>query len=258
MSKLQALFDHPFIEAVLTKGVAVQRLLGDRSPAKVIPEYAREPDEHEYFLMSVGTSMAELLSLCRQLDQIPTLLANHRQTPAMDKADITRHSAIVYHLENYIIRTQGVLDRTLKLIDAVFHLTNHPKHCRYEVVSRNVKVSVSDVREPLKKLKNLLEKYGSIRNEIIHHHEMKEDALRRLEMYFIWERLRKTVPKNDLRDMRDFVQDELCEIRQFKRKELVGFNDEMAASLSLIFDNLESYFSREERTLQLRLGKEIA
>ncbi|MGA8029502.1 MAG: Cthe_2314 family HEPN domain-containing protein [Bryobacteraceae bacterium] len=257
MSKLQGLFDHPFVEVVLTKGVAAQRLLGDRSPSKVIPEYAREPDEHEYFLMRVGACMAELLSLCRQLDQIPILLTNHRQTPAMDKADITRHSAIVYHLENYIIRTQGVLDRTLKLVDAVFHLTNDPKHCRYEVVSRNVKVSISDVREPLKKLKNLLEKYSSIRNEIIHHHEVKEDALRRLEMYFIWERLRRTAPEKNLRDMKDFIQDELCEARWFRRKELVGFNDEMAASLSLIFDNLEPYFSREERTLQLRLAKGI-
>jgi hypothetical protein len=199
--------------------------------------------------------MAELLKCCHQLSQIPVLLANHRQTAAMDKAGINRHSMIVYHIENYLIRTQSVLDRTLKLIDAVFHLLNDPRNCRYDVVMRNVKVQVSDIPEPVKKLRKLLERYAGVRNEIIHHHSIKEDALRRLDMFFLLERWEKISPNDKPSNIQEHIKDNIFEILWFKKKELVEFNNEFAASLRLIFDRLAPYYSREEKALRLRLSK---
>jgi Cthe_2314-like HEPN len=148
---------HPFVHDVLEKVAAVDKLLGNRSRATATHDYAREPDEHEFFLIRVAISMAEVLNCWHQLDQIPILLANHCQTATMDKAGINRHSQIVYHVENYLIRTQSLLDRILKLIDAVFHLLNDPRNCRYEVVIKNVKVQVSEIPESIKSFKKLLE-----------------------------------------------------------------------------------------------------
>jgi hypothetical protein len=255
MRDLTELELHSFAQNVLERASAIEKLLGNRARANVVPEYTREPDEHEYFLLGVATAMAELLNCCQQLSQIPVFLASHRQTAAMDKAGINRHSMIVYHIENYLIRTQSVLDRTLKLVDAVFHLTNDPRNCRFDVVMRNVKVQISDIHEPLKKLRKLLERYTGVRNEIIHHHSIKDDALRRLEMYFLLERWEKISPSDKPSDIKEQIKDNIFEILWFKKKELVEFNNEIEASLKLIFDRLAPYYRREESALRLRLSK---
>jgi len=246
---------HPFAQHVLEKGVSVEKLLGNRTPSKVAPDYAREPDEHEFFLIGVAIAMAELLNCCHQLNHVPIILASHHQTTTMDRAGINRHSMIVYHLENYMIRTQSLLDRLLKLVDAVFHLLNDPRNCRYDVVIRNVKVQISNVHEPIKKLKKLLERYAGVRNEIIHHHSIKEDALRRLDMFFLLERWEQLSPNEKPSNIRGLIKDTIFEILWFKKKELVGFNKQIAASLSLIFDRLAPYYRREESALRLRLSK---
>jgi hypothetical protein len=255
MTDLKDLDFHPFAQNVVEKGAAINKLLGDRALVNVVPDYTREPDEHEFFLIGVAISMAEVLNCCHQLNQIPILLANHHQTPTMDKAGINRHSLIVYHLENYLIRTQSLLDRVLKLVDAVFHLLNDARNCRYEVVARNVKVQVSDVLEPIKKLRKLLDRYSGVRNEIVHHHSIKEDALRRLDMFFLIERWEQIAPKEKPSDIGELVKDTIFEILWFKKRELLAFNKEIAASITVIFDKLAPYYKREERTLRLRLAK---
>jgi hypothetical protein len=255
MDDLLDLQMHRFAQKVLLKADEVVKLLGDRTPLKVHAEYSREPDEHEFFLIGVATAMAELLNCCNQLSQIPVLLGNHRQTSAMDKVGINRHSMIVYHVENYLIRTQSILDRTLKLVDAVFHLLNEPRNCRYEVVMKNVKVQVSDIPDPVKKLRRLLEQYTGVRNEIIHHHSIKEDDLRRLDWYFLMQRWEKISPTGKLCNLQERIKDNIFEILWFRKKELIAFNNEIAASLSLIFDRLTPYYSREEGALRLRLSK---
>jgi hypothetical protein len=255
MKKLADLDMHPSARNVLEKGVAVDVLLGNRHPSKVVPEYSREPDEHEFFLIGVGISMAEVLSCCHQLEQIPILLTNHRQTTKMNKAGINRHSLSVYHLENFIIRTQGLLDRVLKLVDAVFHLTNDPRNCRYDVITRNVKVRVSDLLEPVKILKKVLDRYSGMRNDIVHHHSIKEDALRRLDMLFLMDRWEHISPEKRDSDIASLIKETLFEILWFKKRELAGFNGEVATSIATIFDRLAPYYAREERTLKLRLSK---
>jgi len=255
MSDLTELELHSFAQDVLERSSAVEKLLGNRARANVVPEYTREPDEHEFFLIGVAIAMAELLNCCHQLSQIPVLLANHRQTATMDKAGINRHSMMVYHIENYLIRTQSVLDRTVKLVDAAFHLLNAPRNCRYDVVIQNVKVQVSDIPEHIKKLRKLLVRYAGVRNEIIHHHSIKEDALRRLDLLFILERWEKISPNDKPSNIRDLIEDHIFEILWFKKKELIEFNNEIAASLCLIFDKLAPYYRREERALRLRLSK---
>jgi Cthe_2314-like HEPN len=246
---------HPFVRDVLDKGAKVTASLGDRAPSRITPEYAREPDEHEFFLMGVASCLCEVLTCWHQLEQIPILLSNHRQTVAMGKAGINRHSLIVYHVENYVIRTQSLLDRMLKLVNAVFHLTNAPRHCRYDVVTQNVKIQVSDIPESLKSLRKLLDRYSGVRNEIIHHHSIKEDALHRLDMFFLLERWERLDPKEKPSNISPLIKDTIFEILWFKKRDFLAFNKEIAASIALILDKLAPYYAREELALRLRLSK---
>jgi hypothetical protein len=255
MTDLQDLSLHPFAQDALENGVSVQKMLGDRSPSSVVPDYAREPDEHEFFLIRVATSLVEVLNCCHQLSEIPLFLGNHRSTKAMDKAGVNRHSLIVYHIENYLVRTQTLLDRVLKLVDAVFHLLNASRNCRYDVVMKNVKVQVSSVPNPLTQLKNLLNRYTGVRNEIIHQHSIKEDPLRRLALYFLLQRWDRISPREGHANVDELIKESVFEILWFKKKELLAFNKEVALSVSAIFDSLAPYYAREEAALRLRLSK---
>ena len=256
MSELLELEMHPFVQNVLQKGVEADKLLlGGRAPVKVAPDYIREPDEHEFFLIRAGISMAEVLVCCQQLEQIPVLLANHRQTTTLSKARINRHSMIVYHLENYFIRTQGLLDRVLKLVDAVFHLLNDPRACRYEVVTRNTKIQVSEVLEPIRGLKKLLDRHAHVRNEIVHERSIKDDALRRLDLFLLIERWERVAPDDKPSNARTHIKESIFEFLRFKKKELLAFNKEIATSMAVILDKLAPYYEREEHALRLRLSK---
>lgn len=246
----------PFVRKVLDAGIAVIKDLGDCDLEAEKPDYAREPDEHEFFIIRVAASMSRLLTTCQQLDRIPVVLGTHRQTRAMDDSGITREWMLRYHLENYVIRTQGLLDRACKLVDAVFHLTNDSKYCQYDILRRNIKVSVSQVRDPLKKLRDLLQRYAGVRNEVIHEHSIPDDDLWRLEGYYLLHRWESLEPSGMHPNIKDHIQETIREIIWLRKGELVGFNDEMAAALVVLLNQLAPYYTREERALRLRLSKD--
>ena len=246
---------HPFSVDVLTRGQDASKMLGDRSRAKVVPNYTRDPDEHEFFLLRVAGCLVEVLNCCHQLNHIPVYLRNHRQTSAMTKTEINRHSLIVYHIENYLIRTQSILDRVLKLVDAVFHLLNDPRNCRFDVVVKNVKVEVSDVPESIKSLRKLLSRYSAARNEVVHEHSIKEDDLRVLDLYFLLERWEQISPRMKRDSAAELITDMTKEIIWKKKREFSKFNKELAVSIAQIFEKLAQIYSREERALRLRLSK---
>jgi hypothetical protein len=173
----------------------------------------------------------------------------------MERAGINRHSQIVYHVENYVIRTQSLLDRVLKLVDAVFHLLNDPRNCRYDVVIKNVKVQVSDLPESIKDLRTLLSRYSAVRSEVVHQHSIKEDRLRALDLFFLTERWERVYPNPKHPSVGGLVKEVTQEVLREKKNEFIEFNTEIAVAISRIFDKLMPYYSREEHALRLRLSK---
>jgi hypothetical protein len=254
MNELLNLGMHPFASEAMKKGVDAQRPLC-KSLASVEPDYIRVPDEHEFFLIGVAHHLAEVLNCCQQLAHIPIFLTNYAETRKMVRAGITRHSAIVYHIENYIIRTQSLLDRILKLVDAVFHLTNDPRNCRFDVIIHNVKVQVSDLPDSIKAFRKLLGRYSHIRNEVTHEHSLKDDELRGLDLLYLVERWERISPKKSASNVRDEINERILEILLKKKKEFLAFNKEIASSVTEIFDKLTPYYAREEQSLRLRLSK---
>jgi hypothetical protein len=254
MNELLNLAMHPFASRAMKKGVDAQRPLC-RSLASVEPDYIRDPDEHEFYLIGVGHQMAEVLSCCQQLAHIPIFLTNYSETRKMVRAGVTRHSAIVYHIENYVIRTQSLLDRMLKLVDAVFHLTNDPRNCRFDVILQNVKVQVSDLPDSIKAFRKLLGRYSRVRNEVAHEHSLKDEALRRLDLLYLVERWESISPKERDSNVRDLISENILEILMTRRREFLAFNKEIGSSIAGIFDKLAPYYSREEKSLRLRSSK---
>jgi hypothetical protein len=255
MAELAALREHSFVDEVFRKAIIVQKSLGDKSLIKVEPNYQRDPDEHEFFLIRVGSCVAELITCCDQLSHIPLYLGNHRQTPSMMRAGINRHAQIVYHIESYIIRTQGLYDRVLKLVDATFHLLNAPRACRADVVLQNLKVKRTKVPAATKRLEKLLSRYSKVRNEVVHHHSVKDDELRRLEMYGLYEQRQRAGILSGHRNISAVKRELTQNILRDKKREFAEFNQELADAIIEVIDSLAPCYKKEDQALRRRLGK---
>jgi Cthe_2314-like HEPN len=254
----QRIRDHAFVHDALLLSFRVSRSLGDSTPTKVVAKYSRDPDEHEFFILTVGTAIAELITHCDHLDYIPLLLSTYRATPAIKVAGFNRHNHIVFHVESYLVRTQSLYDRVLKLVDASFHLLNAPRNCTDRVVLKNVKVERTGVPTVIKRLAKLLEPYARTRNEVIHQHGVKDDQLRLLEMYCLLDDANILKSENEKRDYSEIKRELISIYVREKKQEFLEFNAQLANAIIAVLDSLKKHFEHEESNLRLKLGKEVA
>jgi hypothetical protein len=56
----ESLKTHTLVKQGLLEAVKVQKSLNDRHPVRIDPHYERDPDEHEFYLLTVGHALAEL------------------------------------------------------------------------------------------------------------------------------------------------------------------------------------------------------
>jgi hypothetical protein len=234
----------------MKRGVAVLREL-DVNPMSVGMVLRRELDEHEFFLLRVSNAAADFLSMCEGLDRIPIYLKSVLRVKKLHKGEIGYEHLIAYHAENYIIRTQCLLDRALRLVDAVFHLTHEDRHIRFDTVSQNLRVSRTRTPKDLRRVKKVLEKYSRTRNEIIHQHSLKEDPLRRLEFLSIAERWEELEGVANLGIVRRLA----IKLAKEKMEEFTKFNLELERVICPLVDGLEPHFKETELMLRKKLDK---
>jgi hypothetical protein len=251
---LRSLRENAFALDALRKGAIAQMGLGGTTVKQLRGEYDRDPDEHELYLMTVGLALAELLTCCDQLDNAPHLMTNYRETQAMRGRGINRHSHVVFHIEGYLIRTQSILDRCLRLIDAVFHLTNDPKSCREQVVLRNSKVRRTNVPHLLKSIQKVLARYASTRNVLVHQGSLWDEELRRIEMFYIVEEAERAEGKTqwEYAGARRILTQSFL---RAKKKEYLSFNSDLSKVIAPLFDGLYPHYRTIESALLKQLGK---
>lgn len=250
------LYEAQFVNETSRLAIQAQASLGDKAPVQVAPQYSRDPDEHEFYLLGVGKALAEVLTCCEHLQNIPALLTNFRESESTKKVGLNRQRHIVYHIESYIIRVQGLFDRVLKLLDAVFHLLNAPRNCRSHIILKNRKVvHHQKVLASVKQLDKLLNKYAVTRNEVIHEASFQEDRLRRLEMYYIAQTESQLDPTFPQRDYPGLIRELAREIVKEKKVEFMEFNLQLSSAIQELLSNLYPCYIAEEKALRLRLGK---
>ena len=77
----------------------------------------KEPlSDKEYYIWGTGNSLVHFLVICEQLSHIPLYLLSYCPSSKMKKEGFTRHSYVLYCVENYIIRIRILYDRILQLI----------------------------------------------------------------------------------------------------------------------------------------------
>jgi hypothetical protein len=181
-----ALSNHPFPSLAMHYAVRVAKVIEKpHSLFKAKPEYERMPSKAEHYCIAVGYTLAQTLSICRQLENSVLYFSSFSPTQKMKKAGVTKQSYLLYCIENYIIRTHSMYDRLLRLIDRVYELYNPANRISHELVVGNLHVQHSPIPKKLRALRKVVKKYYHDRNSIIHEHEFLEEDVRRLEGYTI-------------------------------------------------------------------------
>jgi Cthe_2314-like HEPN len=250
---------HPFVKRALADSVNVQVALGDTQPVKVKPAYARDPDEHEFYVLRVGHAIAELLTMCDQIAHSVVYLGSYSRKPAFEAAGVTRGRHLLYHIENHIIRTHSLYDRSLQLVDATFHLLNASTECSHKVVTSNLKVARTNIPAVLKQLRAILGKTLDTRHEVIHRQSFKEDALRQLEMYCILEdssTLEETGPLSPPA-IAHRIRELARQLIKAKKKEFTKINANLFEVVARLFSALEPIYIQEKKLVDIRASTKV-
>lgn len=254
-SPFDSILSLPFVEQVTGTAVKLAAALGDKA-ANVEPIFDRDPDEHEFFILNVGASISHLMTLCEHLRVTPILLTNYRKRSSMTETMVTRHTHVVFHIEGYLIRVQGVLDRTLKLINAAFHLCNSDRNCTEHVLLRNRKVEHHPkVGVAFKALKKAVDRYRVERNEVVHARPFMEQRLRYAELYDVVARSRELDGDPSGKDLMKASDELVRELASEKKREFETFNVELAGHTKVLIQTLAPIYAAEEMALRLKLGK---
>jgi Cthe_2314-like HEPN len=246
---------HSFVQEALQDAVRVQSSLNDEHPIRVKPSYERDPDEHEFYVIAVGHAIAELLTWCEQISHASSYLAAFPNTAATKAAGITRHSHLLYHVENHLIRAHSLYDRALQLTDAVFHLLNSPAECTHKVVLCNLKVVRTAIPSKMKALRKVLASSIDARNELIHRESYKEDPLRMLEMYCVFASSTGShEPSGPLseRAIGARIKELSRDLVKAKRAEFEEFDSELFGALLELLSALYPVYTREKKLVALR------
>lgn len=214
------------------------------------PSRPLRPDEE--YVSNCLISGGDLVSVCDQMAMATEFLTGYRDRFRKTRMLITRFDYIVYHIENHLIRSMSVLDRSLLLTNVVFRLGIPEQECRFKVVAHNEHVVRTRVAKSLRSLDALLNPLRSQRNIVIHRRGHSDSTLRRLEPYYILQKVERKTPECDdptvrLRFMFKSLTDQLVSKR---KQELAAVNENVFSEVGRFLVALEPVFLRTCAALQ--------
>jgi hypothetical protein len=253
-STYNALSDHPFASSALHYGVRIAAVIEKHlSVLKTRAEFKRLPSRAEYYCLSVARTLSHVLAICQQLEHSVLYFSSFSPTQKMKKSGITKQSYLLYCIENYIVRTQSMYDRLLRLVDNVFELYNPSHMISHELIINNSHIKHSSIPNKLKELRKVIKNYYFDRNMIIHEQQFLEDKLRELEGYTIL-----STSEGPLKGQQALIEEINYLARQVvkdKTKEFSKVNHDSFIIIGDIFNHMKKEYENKRDILEKIYGK---
>jgi hypothetical protein len=196
-------------------------------------------------------SAAELIKVCDQMVYAVEFLSGFRARAVPHSSSLTRLDYIVYHIENYIIRVNMIMDRALQLANSAFWLGIPEEECRFTVVASNEHVARTEVDQCLRELVGTLKPYRRYRNVIIHRRQYTDDSLEEVEPFYILEKIGSGDSEEDLLGHRYYFSKRLTDqlVRE-KRVEFTAYNQAVFERIAKLFASLLPIFKAIQTKLK--------
>lgn len=216
-------------------------------------EDGEDVDEYQFYVMRVGYCLAQIMTWVEQLDHAVYYLSDYSYKKQAQEEGVNRAKHLIYNVENYLIRLCSVYDRALQLTNSVFHLGVSESSVGHGVIVSNIKVARTSVKNDLKKLKKVCEKRAQERHAIVHRESHREDKLRRLELFYMfdretWEHGKDSSSFDGLSHIRtQLMKDVVAE----KKKEFVDLNKSIFMAVEDLFNGLHQQYLKERNRLHV-------
>ena len=216
---------------------------GTRRPAAPNRELTAREYHTKYTLIAAG----ELVNVCDQMAYASQLLSGYRSDHNSDNF-MTRFDYLRYQIENHVLRTGMVVDRSLQLVNVIFDLGIPPRDCKYAVVAKNSHVAATDVSKALDNLRNATQPAQSQRNTIAHRKSYADEELYMVEMYSIFQKSSIQESDSELERTANYANREADRFVHRKRSELHSANTAVFGLVEKLFMVLtQPYANRNQR-----------
>jgi len=206
----------------------------------------------EAYLSHCGYCSANFLSYLAKIEQIGFFISDGTVSIKNKRNGINGHQLLSYHIENFIIRTQGLIERTSILIDAILYLGNDSQFMTYGLMKSNMHVKRISLDSELRKLKKGTQDFQHHRNEIIHARDYLDDDLRKLEgLYLAYEIWKKDgLQKERLKYMKLDIKYDERQIRLEWNKRVNGFIDKIKPIIEAILEKMEPVYEAYRKSFE--------
>jgi HEPN superfamily protein len=248
------LLHHPLTSNVGQYSLRIAKAI--QEPGSILraeARFKRIPSKAEFYCLNVGTTLAHVLGACEQLEHTVLYLSSFTPSQKMKKGGVTKQAYLLYCIENYIIRSQSMYDRLLRLVDTTFEIYN-PRHMiSHELLISNLHIQNSPVADSLKKLRKIIKAYYRDRNVIIHERQFLEDGIRELEAYTILSA--SEGPLMGHPGLQEEIRFLAQAIVKDKTKEFASVNRSSFIVVGELFDHLGTEYERKRQILEAVYGK---
>jgi hypothetical protein len=202
----------------------------------------------EEYAQAVLFAASEFVATVDQMKYAVRSLAGFRRVEARgSRFEPTRLDHLIYHLENHIIRTVTLIDRSLQLTNIVYGLGIPERGCSETTVAENAHLKSSAAAKELRRLLALVKPLRQQRNVIVHRRRYRDDTMRRIGTFFVLEQIEqgdepaKRVTPNYRWLYKALTDKYVAE----KKRELAESNAQAEEICAALFTALEVEFDRQ-------------
>lgn len=209
----------------------------------------------EDYVIKTLLAINEIDITIEQLKQSTIFISHFRQTKKLTDNKITRFDHTIYHIETFLFRTTGVLDRILILQNIILDLKLEPEKCKPNNFLLNLNNKKDGKYAPILKKRSpelflelsllfmIINDYREIRNEITHQKRFKSEDLKTIEMFDIVQRegnneLNNPNFKYKIKHATDLI------ISKYKRN-MISLNDKIQNHILEIYRYSENIWEEE-------------
>ena len=222
----------------------------DREKGKIPVESGKKTTPKTDYLTESFLALAEIEIIFEQLEQTPYFISNFRQTKKLKEKGISRFNHIIYHIESYLFRITGIMDRMMILLNIIFETNLKPAQCKPHNFLMDKKGKEGKYAEIIKRsdpelflelnlLGLLIQDFREIRNEITHQKRFNSKDLRNIELFNIVE---SDVEINNFKYLVKKETDKT--VSEYKRK-MLSANENIRVHLEKIYECLDFIWSEK-------------
>jgi hypothetical protein len=213
--------------------------------------------KHEQYLLDCFQALSEIEGLVAQLNYSAVFLTNFRNTTGIKRSKINRFEYMLYHIESYLLRVTGVMDRLLILVSKVLSLNITPLQCKASQMVGGqkgkkgkyvdlIESKIPGLTDALNGVLSHINIFRDDRNSIAHSEKINYADLRQIEMFHL---VLNSDHNEDFKNYKSFVKVLTDKKAAEYKNDFLRCNENLGRLLIPVYSLLEEYFFSNYRHL---------